>query len=120
MALVAPRPLFVTGGTKDQWADPHGEFLAAVAAGPVYRLLGKKDLGTAAMPAPDAGLTDGDLAFRYHEGGHTDILDWPVFLKFAARYFGPAGSASLAPTSQRPGPEPSGPAGISILTGVSA
>jgi beta-galactosidase len=97
MALVAPRPLFVTGGTKDQWADPHGEFLAAVAAGPVYRLLGKKDLGTAAMPAPDAGLTGGDLAFRYHEGGHTDILDWPVFLKLAARYFGPASSASLAP-----------------------
>jgi len=87
MALVAPRPLFVTGGTKDQWADPHGEFLAAVAAGPVYRLLGKKDLGTDVMPAPDAGLTDGDLAFRYHEGGHTDILDWPVFLKFADRHF---------------------------------
>jgi hypothetical protein len=95
MSLVAPRPLFVTGGTKDQWADPHGEFLAAVAAGPVYRLLGRKDLGTAVMPAPDAGLISGDLAFRYHEGPHTDALDWPVFLRFAARYFQAPGSVAM-------------------------
>jgi len=52
IALVAPRPVFITGGTQDRLADPHGEFLAAVAAGPVYRLLGKKDLGTTKMPAP--------------------------------------------------------------------
>ena len=95
MALVAPRPLFVTGGTRDQWADPHGEFLAAAAAGPVYRLLGRTDLGTTAMPAPDDTLIAGDLAFRYHNGGHTDAIDWPVFLKFAARYFQGQGSAAV-------------------------
>ncbi|MEJ2077331.1 MAG: acetylxylan esterase [Acidobacteriota bacterium] len=88
IALVAPRPIFVTGGTQDQWSDPHGEFLACVGADPVYRLLGKKGLGTTEMPAPDVALTEGDLAFREHEGGHTDLLDWPVFLKFAQRYFG--------------------------------
>ena len=86
IALVAPRPAFITGGTKDQWADPHGEFLAAVDAGPVYRLLGKKDLGTTEMPQPDVSLISGELAFRYHEGPHTDTLDWPVFLQFAQRY----------------------------------
>jgi hypothetical protein len=95
LALVAPRPLFVTGGTRDRWADPHGEFLAAVAAGPVYRLLGKKDLGTTVMPAPDAELISGDIAFRYHEGGHTDTLDWPVFLRLAARYFRTAGTVAV-------------------------
>jgi hypothetical protein len=93
IALVAPRPAFITGGTKDQWADPHGEFLAAVGAGPVYRLLGKKDLGTTEMPAPDSPLLSGELAFRCHEGGHTDTIDWPIFLQFAQRYLkAPAGN----------------------------
>jgi len=87
IALVAPRPILITGGTSDQWSDPHGEFLAAAAAGPVYRLLGKGDLGTTVMPAPDVALDAGELAFREHNGGHTDALDWPVFLKFAQRYF---------------------------------
>ena len=68
IALVAPRPIFLNGGTGDQWADPHGAFLAAVAAGPVYRLLGKKDLGSTEMPAPDTALTSGEIAFRYHAG----------------------------------------------------
>jgi hypothetical protein len=89
IALVAPRPLLVTGGTRgDTWVDTHGEFLAAVAADPAYRLLGARGLGTITMPAPDQGLMDGELAFRMHDGGHTDMLDWPVFLQWAKRYFG--------------------------------
>ena len=40
------------------------------------------------MPAADQGLMDGELAFRMHEGGHTDMLDWPFFLQWARRYFG--------------------------------
>jgi hypothetical protein len=87
MALIAPRPLFVTGGTTDRWADPRGEFLATVAASPVYELLGKRGLEKTEMPAPDVELIAGDLGFRYHEGGHTDSLDWPIFLKFAQRQF---------------------------------
>ena len=90
IALVAPRPIFVTGGTTDLWADPVGEFKACVAAGPVYRLLGKKDVGRTALPAPDEELIAGDIGFRFHEGGHTDALDWPTFLKFADKYFQPA------------------------------
>jgi len=86
IALVAPRPIFLNGGTTDQWADPHGAFMAAVAAGPVYRLLGKKDLGATEMPAPDTALVSGEIAFRYHTGGHSDLPDWPTFLEFAQRY----------------------------------
>lgn len=86
MALIAPRPLFVTGGTKDQWADPHGEFLAEVAAGPVYRLLGKRDLGTTELPMLDTPLISGDLGFLYHTGGHTVMAaDWKAFFDFAER-----------------------------------
>jgi hypothetical protein len=86
IALVAPRPVFINGGTQDSQADPRGEFLAEVSAGPAYRLLGKQDLGTTEMPAPDVALISGDLAFREHVGPHTDLLDWPVFIEFASKY----------------------------------
>jgi hypothetical protein len=87
IALSAPRPVFVTGGTQDQWADPKGEFLSLVAAGPVYRLLGRKDLGTAELPPLDVPLISGDLGFHYHTGGHTiTASDWKAFLEFAGRH----------------------------------
>ncbi|MEO8078397.1 MAG: hypothetical protein ABI818_18865 [Acidobacteriota bacterium] len=88
IALSAPRPVFITGGTTDQWADPVGEFKAEVAAGPVYRLLGKKDLGTTELPALDTPLTGGDLGYHYHTGGHMATpADWNAFLTFVAKYF---------------------------------
>jgi hypothetical protein len=87
IALSAPRPVFITGGTQDQWADPRGEFLAEVAAGPVYRLLGKKDLGTSELPPLDTPLISGNLGFRYHTGGHTITAeDWKAFLDFADQH----------------------------------
>jgi len=57
-----------------------------VAAGPVFRLLGKKDLGSTEFPAVETGLLDGDLAWRQHSGGHTVVPNWPTFLTFASRY----------------------------------
>lgn len=88
IALSAPRPVFITGGTTDQWADPVGEFLAGAAAGPVYRLLGKKDLGVTQIPALDTPLTKGDIGWHYHTGGHAaTAADWSAFLEFVAKYF---------------------------------
>ncbi|HTO04784.1 MAG TPA: acetylxylan esterase, partial [Opitutus sp.] len=85
IALSAPRPVFITGGTQDQWADPKGQFLAQVAAGPVYRLLGKTDLGTTQLPPLDTPLLDGSLGFLYHTGEHSITpADWDAFLKFAS------------------------------------
>jgi hypothetical protein len=92
IALCAPRPTFIsygasTGpGAEGQWVDQRGSFQAAVAAGPVFRLLGKKDLGTSEFPEVETGLTEGDLAFRQHKGGHTTGPNWPTFLAFADRY----------------------------------
>lgn len=88
IALNAPHALFISGGTKDQWADPRGEFLAEVAAGPVYRLLGKADLGTTEFPNTDTPLVSGDLGFNYHTGPHTIMpVEWKEFLDFAARHW---------------------------------
>ena len=87
IALNAPHPVFITGGTQDQWADPNGMFLAQVAAGPVYRLLGKKDLGTTELPPLDTPLIEGDLGFLYHTGPHSITPnDWKTFLDFTDRH----------------------------------
>jgi hypothetical protein len=89
IALSAPRPVFLTGGTTDQWADPVGEYLAAVAAGPVYRLLGRNDLGVAtAQPPLDTPVTHGDIGWHYHTGPHAATpADWKAFLTFLDKYF---------------------------------
>src|SRR5207253_9026678 len=88
IALVAARAAFCNGGTGDQWADPRGEFLGMVAAGPVYRLLGKKDLGVTDLPPLDQPVTGGSLGWNYHTGGHVATLpDWRAFLEFAGRDF---------------------------------
>lgn len=97
IALCAPRPVFIGGGATqgDGWVDAKGTFLAAVAASPVYKLLGKKDLGTVEsgqfvtvtqFPPIETPLIDGDIAFRQHSGGHTPAPNWPMFLAFAGRY----------------------------------
>jgi hypothetical protein len=90
IALCAPRPVFISCGSpfvEGNWVDSRGQFLAAVAAGPVYALLGKKGLGSSQMPPIETGLTDGDLAFRQHAGGHTVGPNWLSLLSFAARYW---------------------------------
>ena len=90
VALCAPRPVFIGAGATngDGWADAKGMFQAAAGAGPVYRLLGKKDLGTTEFPPIETGLMEGEIAFRQHSGGHTPMPNWPTFLSFAARYWG--------------------------------
>jgi len=96
IALCAPRPVFIGAGATqgDGWVDAKGMFLAAAGAGPVYKLLGKKDLGTTEFPAIETPLIDGDIAFRQHSSGHTPAPNWPVFLTFARRYLkGPAAVA---------------------------
>lgn len=88
VALCAPRPVFISGGAfnGDAWVDAKGMFLAAAGAGPVYKLLGKKDMGTTEFPPIETTLIDGDVAFRQHSGGHTPGPNWPTFLTFAERY----------------------------------
>jgi hypothetical protein len=86
IALCAPRPVFISAGTVeagDGWVDARGSFLAGVAAGPVYELLGRKGLGTAEMPPLGTPLISGDIGFRQHQYGHTPQPNWATFLAFA-------------------------------------
>lgn len=92
IALCAPRPTFIsygasTGqGAEGTWVDQKGSFMAAAAAGPAFRLLGKKDLGTNEMPPVETALVDGELAWRMHKGGHTTGPNIETFVKWASRY----------------------------------
>jgi peptidoglycan/xylan/chitin deacetylase (PgdA/CDA1 family) len=89
IALAAPRPLFISAGSptvEGGWVDAKGTFDAAVAAGPVYQLLGAKPLEAKTMPPIEIPLLHGDLAFRQHSGGHTTGPNWPSFIAFAQRY----------------------------------
>jgi|SRR5688572_4160676 len=89
VALCAPRPVFISSGSPNvegRWVDAKGMFLGGVHAGPVYKVLGKKDLGTMEFPPEQTALTDGEIAFRQHSGGHTAGPNWPIFIKWASRY----------------------------------
>ena len=101
IALCAPRPCFISYGIPNlrtgigigdpAWVDAHGSFMAGVLAGPVYRLLGKRDFGVPgdylSAPMPAVGqLIGGELAWRQHEGGHDATPNWPTFFDWIGQY----------------------------------
>jgi len=93
LALCAPRATFISYGVPERgdanWLDQKGSFMAAIAAQPVFRLLGVKDMGRSddymkeQKPAINEGLLDGRLAWRQHDGGHTDGPNWKYFIPWA-------------------------------------
>jgi lysophospholipase L1-like esterase len=93
LALCAPRLTFISHGIPERgdanWLDHQGSFMAAIAAQPVFRLLGARDLGrsddyqTEKMPAVNVDLLDGELAWRQHDGGHTDEPNIEHFIRWA-------------------------------------
>jgi hypothetical protein len=90
IALCAPRLCLISYGVPEQgdakWLDHQGSYMAAVAAGVVYKLVGARDLGvsndyhTERMPPVNDGLLDGQLAWRQHDGGHTDAPNMKYFI----------------------------------------
>lgn len=98
IALCAPRPTFISYGIPEKgdahWLDQRGSFMATVAAGPVFRLLGVHDLGvaedyrSAKMPPYNTGLLDGHLAWRQHDGGHESRSNMKHFIAWANKLIG--------------------------------
>jgi len=89
LALIAPRPVYLQTGDEDRWSDPKGEFLAAVAAGPVYKLLGKQGLGTETMPAAGEPIMH-TIGYHMHAGKHGTVpSDWDQYLKFMEMHLQP-------------------------------
>lgn len=96
IALCAPRLTFISYGVPEKgdakWLDHQGSYMAAVAAGAVFKLLGARDLGvsndyhTEKMPPVNTGLLDGQLAWRQHDGGHTDAPNVKYFLQWADKF----------------------------------
>ena len=97
IALCAPRLTFISYGIPEKgdahWLDQRGSFMAAIAAQPVFRLLGVKALGrsdnysTEPMPPVKQGLLEGKLAWRQHDGGHTDAPNYETFIRWAESNF---------------------------------
>jgi hypothetical protein len=96
IALCAPRPIFISYGVEaagdPKWVGAAGSYMAGILASPVYELLGKKGYGvnpadyiTAPMPAVQQ-LVGGDLAWRQHEGGHTQAPNFPTFFEWVGAY----------------------------------
>jgi hypothetical protein len=93
IALCAPRLTFVSYGIPEKgdakWLDQQGSYMAVVAAGRVFKLLGAKDIGvsndyqTEKMPGVNIGLMEGELAWRQHDGGHTDTPNVRYFIEWA-------------------------------------
>ena len=98
IALCAPRLTFISYGVPEKgdakWLDHHGSFMATVSADAVFLLLGAKGLGvsddyqTAKMPPVNVGLLDGQLAWRQHDGGHTDAPNMKYFITWADKFMG--------------------------------
>lgn len=88
MALSAPRLLCVASSDEDLWADPHGEFLSAVGAEPVYRLFGLQGLGTSEMPPLDEPVQQGNISYHVRTGGHgLTEYDWEQYMNFADKHW---------------------------------
>jgi hypothetical protein len=90
LALCAPRPLFISVGSpfvEGNWIDAKGMFLAGVNAGPLYKMFAKKNLDTVEFPVLGSALTDGEIAFRQHAGGHSTGPNWSTWIAWASKYW---------------------------------
>ncbi len=89
IALIAPRPILQIVGSADSWADPEGEFLASLAAKPVYELFGRTGVGLDDYPKPNTKSLN-DMGFFVHDGPHTTLpSDFEAMAQFMKKHLPP-------------------------------
>jgi hypothetical protein len=85
LALIAPRPILLSGARLDRWSDPAGAFRAAEAASPVYELFGRVGLDQVDMRSTNLNA---DIAFYFRPGGHgVRPSDWATARAFLDAHF---------------------------------
>ena len=83
LAMIAPRPLYITSAAEDLWSDPMGMYLATKAASPVYELLGKSGNPMQTFPMISETNFQGSIAYHVRPGQHDlTAFDWQQFLSF--------------------------------------
>ena len=83
IALIAPRPVYVTSAADDLWADPRGEYLSLVGAAPVYKLFGPEAIQSSEMPAIAQPRIEGKMGYHIRSGPHgLTEYDWDKYLDF--------------------------------------
>ena len=88
LALMAPRPLYVSSARNDSWADPKGEFLALKYASMVYGLYQQDNVISGDQPGLHSPLVRGTLGYHIRTGDHdVTAYDWEQFMNFADQQF---------------------------------
>lgn len=84
LALMAPRRVVIASATQDTHSDPQGEFLAYLAAAPVYELYGLGDTGLPSstwQPRVGQGFRGPAMSYHLRSGGHgLTASDWGIYL----------------------------------------
>ena len=87
ISMIAPRPVYVSSGSEDNWADQKGEYLSLVGATPVYNLYGYEGFTSTEKPVVEDPETVGRMGNHIRKGDHDILLyDWTQFINFADKF----------------------------------
>ena len=83
LATIAPRLLYVSSATTDEWADPDAELTSVKLAGDAYQLYCMNGVREDLYPLPDRSYCGAGIGYHRRTGPHgLMISDWMHFIDF--------------------------------------